>query len=167
MAPASDCPGCGVLSRTRGVSVATVLAAYRRLEADALIEARARSGYYVSARAAARVPAPARSAPAAQPSPVTGQELVLSLVKASNDPAVVQFGAAVPDPSFLPVRAVERALARAARQHRNRAAAYEFPPGLPELRRQIARRRSAYGCAIGADDVVITNGCQEAPALAR
>ena len=51
-------------------------------------------------------------------------------------------------------------------QHRNRAAAYEFPPGLPELRRQIARRMSAYGCATGADDVVITNGCQEALVLA-
>lgn len=98
---------------------------------------------------------------------MTGQELVLSLLKASNDPAVVQFGAAVPDPSFLPVRAAERALARAARQHRNRAAAYEFPPGLPELRRQIARRMSAYGCATGADDVVVTNGCQEALVLAR
>ena len=159
-------PGVRTLSRTRGVSVATVLAAYRRLEDDVLIEARPRSGYYVRNRPTKAIPAPARSAPAAQPSPVTGQELVLSLVKASNDPAVVQFGAAVPDPSFLPVRAVERALARAARQHRNRAAAYAFPPGLPELRRQIARRMSAYGCATGADDVVITNGCQEALVLA-
>ena len=104
-------PGVRALSRTRSVSVATVLAAYRRLEDDALIEARPRSGYYVCARPLIQVVPPARSAPAAQPSPVTGQELVLSLVKASNDPAVVQLGAAVPDPSFLPVRAVERALA--------------------------------------------------------
>lgn len=159
-------PGVRVLARTRGVSVATVVAAYRRLEDEALIEARARSGYYVCARTTTRVPAPARSAPAAQPTPVTGQELVLSLLKASNDPAVVPFGAAVPDPGFLPVRAVERALARAARQYRNRAAAYEFPPGLPELRRQIARRMSACGCTLGADEVVITNGCQEALVLA-
>ena len=159
-------PGVRALSRTRSVSVATVLAAYRRLEDDALIEARPRSGYYVCARPLIQVVPPARSAPAAHPSPVTGQELVLSLVKASNDPAVVQLGAAVPDPSFLPVRAVERALARAARLHRSRAAAYEFPPGLPELRRQIARRLSASGCAVGADDIVVTNGCQEALQLA-
>ncbi|HBG51825.1 MAG TPA: GntR family transcriptional regulator, partial [Gammaproteobacteria bacterium] len=84
-------PGVRTLSRTRGVSVATVLAAYRRLEDDVLIEARPRSGYYVRNRPTKAIPAPARSAPAAQPSPVTGQELVLSLVKASNDPAVVQF----------------------------------------------------------------------------
>ena len=62
--------------------------------------------------------------------------------------------------------ALERALARAARLHRSRAAAYEFPPGLPELRRQIARRMVQAGCAVGADEVVITNGCQEALVLA-
>ncbi len=159
-------PGVRALSRTRGVSVATVLAAYRTLENEALIEARPRSGYYVCPSLAVEVLAPTRSAPAIHPHPVTGQELVLSLVKASNDPAVVQLGAAVPDPSFLPVRAVERALARAARLHRSRAAAYEFPPGLPELRRQIARRLSARGCAVNADDIVVTNGCQEALQLA-
>ena len=43
-------PGVRTLSRTRGVSVATVLAAYRRLEDDVLIEARPRSGYYVRNR---------------------------------------------------------------------------------------------------------------------
>ena len=159
-------PGVRALARTRRVSIATVLAAYRRLEDDALIEARPRSGYYVRARPNLAVQPPAASTPAAQPSPVTGQELVLSLVKATNVEGLVQLGAAVPDASFLPTRAVERALARAARLHRSRAAAYEFPPGLPELRRQIARRMVQAGCAIGAEEVVITNGCQEALVLA-
>lgn len=159
-------PGVRILSRTRGVSVATVLAAYRRLEDEALIEARPQSGYYVRARPRAQVLPPAPSAPAAQPSPVTGQELVLSLVKATNIENLVQLGAAVPDASFLPTRAVEQALMRAARRHRSRAAAYEFPPGLPELRRQIARRMAQAGCALGPDDIVITNGCQEALQLA-
>ena len=79
---------------------------------------------------------------------------------------LVQLGAAVPDATFLPIRAVERALLQAARRHRSRAAAYEFPPGLPELRRQIARRLTQAGCAVGPDEIVITNGCQEALVLA-
>ncbi len=159
-------PGVRALGRARGMSVATVLAAYRRLEDEALIEARPRSGYYVRPRSARPVPLPRASAPAAQPSPVTGQELVLSLVKATNVEGLVQLGAAVPDASFLPTRAVERALLQAARRHRSRAAAYEFPPGLPELRRQIARRLAQAGCAVGPDEIVITNGCQEALVLA-
>ena len=43
-------PGVRALARTRRVSISTVLAAYRRLEDDALIEARPRSGYYVRPR---------------------------------------------------------------------------------------------------------------------
>lgn len=78
----------------------------------------------------------------------------------------MQLGAAVPDATFLPTRAVERALLQAARRHRSRAAAYEFPPGLPELRRQIARRLTQAGCAVSPDEIVITNGCQEALVLA-
>lgn len=164
--PGERLPGVRALGRARGMSVATVLAAYRRLEDEALIEARPRSGYYVCPRPGGPVPLPAPSAPAAQPGPVTGQELVLSLVKATNVDGLVQLGAAVPDATFLPTRAVERALLQAARRHRSRAAAYEFPPGLPELRRQIARRLTQAGCAVGPDEIVITNGCQEALVLA-
>lgn len=159
-------PGVRALSQSRGVSVATVLAAYRCLEDEALVEVRSRSGYYLRPRPVAQVLPPAPSTPNPQPSLVTGQELVLSLVKAANDPGVIQLGAAVPDPSFLPTRAVERALVSAVRHHRARAASYEFPPGVPELRRQIARRMAEAGCVVGADEIVITNGCQEAMVLA-
>lgn len=164
--PGDRMPGVRSLSEQRGVSIATVVAAYRRLEDDGFIEARQRSGFYIRARPVRRVAEPGPSAPASRPSPVTGQELVLRLVKAANDPGIVQLGAAVPDPSFLPTRAVEHALAGAARHHRVRAAAYEFPPGVPELRRQIARRMAEAGCAVNPDEVVITNGCQEALTLA-
>lgn len=163
--PGDRMPGVRVLSTQRGVSIATAVAAYRRLEDDGYIEARQRSGFYVRARAHPRAAEPGTSAPRVRPSPVTGQELVLRLVKATNDPGVIQLGAAVPDPAYLPTRAIERALARAARQ-RLRIMAYEFPPGAPELRRQVARRMAEIGCPVDPDEVVITNGCQEALILA-
>lgn len=59
---------------------------------------------------------------------------------------MVQLGAAVPAPSFLPTQRVERTLARCSGRYRNRVAGYEFPPGSPELRRQIARRMD--GCRL-------------------
>lgn len=159
-------PGVRRQSRARGVSITTVIAAYRVLEDRGLIEVRDRSGFYVKTKPQIKVPAPRILVTTMRPAPVTGQEMVLQLIKAANDPAIVQLGAAVPAPEFLPTAAIERALTRAARHHRVRAANYEFSPGAPELRRQIARRLAEGGCPQDPDNLVITNGCQEALSLA-
>lgn len=164
--PGERLPGVRQLQRQRKVSVATVLAAYRQLEDSAHIEARPRSGFYVRARARLKVPEPAQSAPDPAPSPVTGQELVLRIVKAANNPHMVQLGTAIPPASYLPRQALQRATARAIRQHSKQLLGYEFPPGLPALRRQIARRMAAAGAAVNPEEVIITNGCQEAVSLA-
>jgi DNA-binding transcriptional MocR family regulator len=87
--------------------VASAVAAYRRLEDGGYIEAKARSGFFVRSRPKTTIEEPGVSKPKVRPGPVTGQELVLQLVKAANNPGVVQLGAAVPDPSFLPTQAIE------------------------------------------------------------
>lgn len=157
-------PGLRNLSRQKGVSVATAVAAYHYLETQGFIEARPRSGYYVRMRAS--LEEPAQSQPIAQPTPVTGQAMVQRLVEASADPAIVQLGAALIDPALLPTRAIEQALVQAARHHRVRACGYEFSPGYAGLRRQLARRMADTGCRVHPDDIIITNGCQEALTLA-
>jgi DNA-binding transcriptional MocR family regulator len=159
-------PGVRELGRQRGLSVATALAAYHQLESSGHIESRPRSGFYVRARVKALIVEPEQSDPAPRPTPVSGQDLVLRLAQVANDPAIVQLGAAVPDPTFLPTRAIERALASAAHHHRVQACAYEFPPGFIGLRRQVARRMAAAGCLLNPDDIIITNGCQEALTIA-
>ncbi|MFT6420433.1 MAG: DNA-binding transcriptional MocR family regulator [Porticoccus sp.] len=164
--PGDRLPGVRTLSKQRNVSIATVITAYRHLEDAGLIEARNRSGYYLREKPLPLAPEPLTSRPPNKPVPVNGQALVLNMGKASHDPSVIQLGAAVPDASFLPVRAIERAITEAARYHRNSVAAYEFPPGLPALRRQIARRMVEAGCPVHPDEIVITNGCQEALSLA-
>ena len=103
---------------------------------------------------------------ATSPRLVTGQAMAMALIKAANDPSIVQLGAAVPAPAFLPTQAIGRALAQVMRTQRVQAASYMMPPGAPELRRQIVRRMSEAGSVVSADDVVITTGCQEALGLA-
>lgn len=159
-------PGVRKFSQQHSVSTATSVAVYRKLEDDGLIEARPRSGFYVRTQAAPNSDEPEISSPRSRPTPVTGQALALQLVKASNEPGMIQLGAAVPAPAFLPTRQVEKAMAKANRQQRQRNAGYEFPPGVPELRRQISRRMTEIGCKVHADEIVITNGCQEALTLA-
>lgn len=154
------------LREQHNISAATAVAALHQLEDQGCIEPRERSGYYVRVRPGARFREPAVSRPSSRPTPVTGQDMVLRLAQATNDPSMVQLGAAVPAPSFLPTQRVERTLAGCSGRYRNRVAGYEFPPGSPELRRQIARRMSEAGCQVRPDDIIVTNGCQEAITLA-
>lgn len=165
-APGERLPGVRGLARTRGVSVSTVVAAYQMLTDRGHIDARPRSGFYVQARQSIQPIAPEPTAKARPPRLVTGQAMAMALIKAANDPGIVQLGAAVPDPAFLPTQAIGRALAKVMRTQRAHAAGYMMPPGAPELRRQIARRMSDTGNVVSADDIVITTGCQEALSLA-
>lgn len=164
--PGERLPSVRQLGEQHRVSPATAVQALRLLEDSGRIAARPRSGYYVTERREPVLPEPATSAPLLQPTPVSGQALVLQLTKAAAERRSVPLGAAVPAASFLPTLKIERALAGCARRHRQRIAGYEFALGNPELRRQIARRMSEAGCTLSADDIVVTNGCQEAIALA-
>lgn len=164
--PGERLPGVRTLARTRSVSVATAVAACQTLVDRGVIEARARSGFYVRARQAIRPIEPDPSENTAAPRLVSNQAMAMALIKAANDPGIVQLGAAVPDPAFLPTLAIGSALAKVMRIDRSQAAGYMMPPGAPELRRQIARRMSQSGSEVTADNIVITTGCQEALSLA-
>lgn len=157
-------PGVRRLGRQFQVSVSTVLEALHRLEERGVVEARPRSGYFV--RNITRAPAPTTPEPPRGPSPVTGQEMVLRLVQAANDPRFVQLGAAVPDPSFLPRQALRRAMNTVYREHADRAMDYIFPPGSRRLRELLARRMTELGTPLDPEGLVITDGCQEAVLLA-
>lgn len=160
--PGDRLPAVRVTSNNEGVSPATVVAAYRHLELEGYVEARPRSGYYVRTRLQSGLAEPKPSRPGSSPKPVTGQELVLRLIKNISAPDVVQFGANIPASDFLPSRAVSRALTAIARTASPAIMTYEVPPGLPQLRLQIARRLAEIGCLTDPDDIVITSGCQEA-----
>lgn len=165
-APGDRVLGVRGLAHQRGLSVATVVAAYRKLEDEGYLEARSRSGFYVRARRAIQTIENTPISSAAPPRLVTGQEMAMALIKAANDPGIVQLGAAVPDPHYLPTKAVAHALAHVARTQRMRVANYMMPPGAPELRRQIARRMNETGGGVAIDNIIITTGCQEALSLA-
>lgn len=148
------------LAAEERVSIATVLQALAQLETHGQIEARPRSGYFV--RHGARAPAPLgeRTRPGARACSVSG--LVREIYRAHEDPRLVQLGTAVVSSALLPTAALARAMASSLRHSRDGGADYENPPGLPELRRLIARRALHWGMTIGENDVIITCGATEA-----
>jgi DNA-binding transcriptional MocR family regulator len=161
-APGARLPSVRGLSRQWQVSISTVLAAYRLLEDRGVIEARPQSGYYATSRFPEAAEEPEISRPALGPTEVSVGEVVMMVVRDTRDPSLVQLGAAVPDPVFLPVAKLNRLLAATARRQGNAAAGYDPPPGCEALRIQIARRALTAGCALTPHEIVTTSGCQEA-----
>src|SRR5580698_3181394 len=136
--PGDRIPSVREAARRLSMSTSTVLEAYGQLLDRGLIESRPQSGFYV--RAAERTPeTPAMSRPRVAPTAVSVGEIAMEVVHAASDPKLVAFGSALPDLDLPAPRAVRRMMPGVTRAHGMRALAYEVPPGLRELRVQIAR----------------------------
>ncbi|WP_336367978.1 aminotransferase-like domain-containing protein [Marinobacter sp. C2H3] len=155
-------PGVRVLSRQLGVSVSTVLQAHQTLEARGYLQARERSGYFVR-RPARDVPEPAMPSHRSRPLPVTARDMTLELC-ADEERRMVPLATAVPHPDYLPVRQIQQSTLWAARRGLE-TLDYAFP-GKASFRRQIAQRMATLGVVITPDDVLATNGAQEAIIIA-
>lgn len=160
--PGDRLPGVRIASRNEGISPATVVAAYQSLEIDGYIESKPRAGFFVRPRHSVHADEPTQSTPAKRPKAVSGQGLVLELIQNMSVPGVVQLGANVPDSSYLPTQAISKELKKVANTNTGRLGSYEVPPGLPALRAHLARRMADLGSLVDPDDIIITNGCQEA-----
>ncbi len=148
-----------------GVSISTVLEAYRLLENRGLIFTKPQSGHYVRRRSSPLLKEPGQSKPLAQPGSLD-VPLSMSLANDLGQPAKIQFGAAIPSVELLPTAAISRAMARVVRNQPQRAHGYGVPAGAIELRQQISRRMLDAGCTVSPDELVITHGCKEAVYLA-
>ena len=155
-------PSVRQMSKQQGISISTVLQAYLLLENQGWIEARPQSGYYVRAKAHDQAPEPEISSPAKDPSQVSLHELAMMLMRDSTDPELVQLGLALPNPNYLPIERINQALTKAARRHAIDGHRYIVPPGLEELRVQIAKRAALAGCHLSPNDILITSGGLEA-----
>ncbi|MCC2670611.1 MAG: helix-turn-helix transcriptional regulator with aminotransferase domain, GntR family, partial [Armatimonadetes bacterium] len=158
-------PSVRQLSTQQAVSITTVLEAYRLLESDGWIEARPQSGYFVSPRFTERPAEPEASTPLPDPTRVSIGELSLRILRDMGDTHLVQLGAAVPNPAFLPAEKLNRIYHSIARELGGEALSYDVPPGCKALRLQIARRMLDAGCEVKPEEIITTSGCQEAMVL--
>ncbi|MEW5977005.1 MAG: PLP-dependent aminotransferase family protein [Acidobacteriota bacterium] len=162
MRPGERIPSVRRLSRQERISVSTVLQAYFLLESQGLIEARPQSGFYVRARALRLPPEPKITNPPMVAKKVDVSDLVFGMIEAIHEPGLVPLGAACVSSELFPNHRLIRTLASAARRAGADANTYPAPAGLPELRRQIARRALVWGGELTAEDIIISCGCTEA-----
>jgi DNA-binding transcriptional MocR family regulator len=158
-------PSVRALSSEHGVSISTVQQAYRVLEDKQLVEARPKSGYFVSAKK--MLPAlPAVCRPAQRPVEISQWDQVLDLVRTPHREGFIQLGRGVPDVTGSSLRPLSRALTRVSQRTDHRAFYYDDLNGVVELREQIARLMIDSGSHMDFENILVTTGCHEALAIA-
>ena len=160
--PGERLPSVRVTCEQRQISPSTVFQAYGQLESLGLIEARARSGYFVRAT---RVPT--RAGPATAPtqsvaSPVAISELVFDLLGTTREANVVPLGSAFPAAHLFPFEALARSGARAMRRLKASQITGALTAGDEGLRQALRRRYALQGVQLTENELIITNGAMEA-----
>jgi GntR family transcriptional regulator / MocR family aminotransferase len=148
------------------VSRNTVAAAYERLTAEGFLVGRVGAGTFVSGDPAAVPARPARVRVAPGGREVRPRRLWESLADSGWDEPhgwAYDFGAGVPDGRLFPLETWRRLVGRELRPSAVRSATYGEPAGHAGLRAAIARHVGvARSVRAGADDVIVTQGAQQA-----
>lgn len=158
-------PSIRVASQQFSTSPTTIQQAYQELENTGLIKAVPQSGYYVRQQT---IPTPEFTedqieAPA--PIDVYLSKTALNIFEECEQPGLINLGTAFPHADFLPLAQLQRIFGRLARFNIRDIVTASFSVGHEGLRRQIAQRLTGIGCEILPQEVIITNGCQDALSL--
>lgn len=159
-------PSVRAISRDWRVSVTTAIGAYSLLEDRGVVEPRPRSGYYVSPRRLSSERLPRRTEVEGDPVEVGCAGITERIMDATSEPGVVPFGAAVPGDEVFPVAKLASLHSAAVRGGGPAAFRYSMPPGLRELRVELAKRLLGAGIAVSPEEIIVTSGAMDAVLLA-
>ncbi len=160
--PGDKLPSVRQLAQQQAVSVSTAVSAYQQLELTGLISAREKSGIYVNASPqGAAVSTPAMSA-GGQPTQLQMSNTIARIFAHNRDRSQLHFDLAVPAAEMQPGAQLRASVNRVLRQSFSNSLQLIPAPGDLELRRLIAQRMNGRGSRVQPEDIVLTNGCQEA-----
>jgi GntR family transcriptional regulator/MocR family aminotransferase len=160
--PGERLPPTRELAGRLDVARNTVVVAYERLTAEGFLDARVGAGTYVAHPMAVARARRRRSAPAGDVRPRKVWESVATMRTGVPDPAY-DFRVGVPDADLFPLATWRRLVAGELRAATLRPAGYRDPAGHEGLRDAIARHVGvARAVRARADDVLVTNGAQQA-----
>ncbi|AOY58649.1 PLP-dependent aminotransferase family protein [Desulfococcus sp.] len=164
-APGEKLPSIRQLHRRLNLSISTIHQAYIALETIGLVEARPKSGYFVSPVSLKNLETPVLPAPAAKPLRVETTGMVNSVLKAISDPRMLPLGSSTTATDLLPHRQFARIFKTLSERDIRKILSYSLTEGHPGLRRQLALRMIGFLKGVSPEDIVITTGCMEAVTL--
>ena len=150
------------LARQLDVSRNTAATAYERLAAEGFLSARVGDGTYVSSDPVTGME-PRRAPSEAPLRPRSFWTAATATPATRPAPPAYDFRVGTPDVRSFPLAAWRRLVARALRTSSGLPLGYADPSGHEGLRAAIARHIGvSRAVRAGADDVIVTNGCQQA-----
>lgn len=138
-----------------GLSLITVLNAYRELEAQGLIYSKEKSGYFVSPNLVKKEVIKQRHQLNAQ---IEINSEVFHYLKSIQNQPMIPMGSAFPNSQLLYSSKLIQTLGQLAKHQLSYAQTPSLPPGHFTLRKIIAQRYVSQGCETSASDIVITSG---------
>ena len=163
--PGEKLPSLRRLNKRLNHSISTIYQAYVQLETLGLIEARPKSGYYVSAGSWTGFQAPRIRREESSPREVELSAMVKAVVAAINNPSLLPLGSSTTSPELLPYKYFSRIIKGMSANELKALTPYTLTEGSLDLRRRIAQRTMGLMEEIDQEDVVVTNGCLEAVSL--
>lgn len=163
-APGDRLPSIRHLAQQKRLSVSTVIQALRLMEDRGLIDAKPQAGYYVRHRAR-MLAVMTDTEHLKEPAFVGINNLLMRVLKANEEPHVMQLGSAWPPDELLPVKRMQKTVAATARRDPSlltRVSCYETND--PAFVRQVARRALDWG-HLDPNEIVVTGSCTEAISL--
>jgi GntR family transcriptional regulator / MocR family aminotransferase len=156
----SRLPATRELARRLNVSRTTVTVAYDRLTGEGFITSRVGAGTFVGDDVAGPAGTARPGRGALRPRPLWDAVVVPTVF---DKPPRFDFRTGIPDATLFPYQSWRRLLVRQLRPAAVGLGAYGDPAGHPGLRQAIARHIGlARGVQAGAEEVVVTNGTQQA-----
>lgn len=144
-----------------GYSLMTVLNAYQELEAQGLVYAKDKSGYYVAEHTQALLNSKQSAQIGLNPK-IQINSVVFNYLKSTQSAEIVPFGSAFPNAELLYNAKFMQILAQQAKRKSSYNNQNHMPPGNQNLRQLIANRYQLQGVTCNQDDIVITSGALEA-----
>lgn len=163
--PGEKLPSLRKMADKLNVSIPTVKLAYQSLESQGLVEAREKSGYFLKS-VAMQSARPKRVKLSREPVSVNMQVLIEQVYDAIHQADVVPFGIANPVAAAPTDKMLARTMRRVMSMAGSRAINYGAIDGYAPLKQQLVRRYLDFGIGVDSQELVITNGAQEALTIA-
>jgi DNA-binding transcriptional MocR family regulator len=169
--PGERLPSTRRLAETLGVHRSTVSLAYQELWALGYLEMRAGARARVRERMQIVTPADRtqhglidwhKSASPASREALRRLRLVMPAASAKRDLSVISFRSLNMDRRVFPLENFRSCLTRAVRKHGASLLGYGDLAGYPPLRESIAQRMRHHNISVSPDEIMITNGSQQA-----
>ena len=90
------------------------------------------------------------------------KSVIRELLKVTQDPEIISFAGGLPNPDSFPIKDLEGCIQDVMENHGKTALQYGTTQGLQQLRELLAERSYKEGIDATADDIIITNGSQQA-----